>query len=150
MIEIKHTTLQDVMASPELARLLDAYAQECSLPEIGSPKPDFSVYEMLESAGAAVFVTAHDYDQLVGFAVLLVTQNPHYGKRVGVVESLFLDVDYRSGDNGRRLVGYVETMAAHMGAEALLVSAPVGGALAKVAPRWGFRETNQVFAKVIE
>lgn len=149
MVEIRRTPIRDMLAQPQLVGLLQSYADECAIPALGPIAPNFEQYVAMADAGAAVLLGAFSGDELVGFAVVIVYSNPHYGRTLAVVESIFLGKAHRADNTGRNLVAAVEAEARSDGAEAVLFSAPKGGALDKVIERWGYTHTNRVFTKAL-
>ena len=147
MIDIRPCTVAEVEAAGALQELLAAYGAESAIPEIGSPNAHFETYRLMESAGALHIIGAFAPD-LVGVAVLLAYGLPHYGgRRVCSMESFFVAPDTRRTGAGLKLLRAAEAKARELGAAALLVSAPVGGRLARVLPRTGYRETSRVFVR---
>lgn len=147
MIEIRPCTVTEVEQSASLQQLLSDYARESSLPELGNASAHFETYRGMEAAGLLRIIGAFGPD-LVGFAAVLVYGLPHYGgRRVASTESIFVAPAARAGGTGLKLLRAAEEMARDLGAAALLVSAPVGGRLAQVLPRSGYRESNRVFIR---
>ena len=138
----------DVFAAPEAGTLLEEYAAECSIPAIGKINPQPSLYEALERSGALVCFGAYRYDKLIGFATVLITVLPHYGKAVAMLESIFVGAAHRKGGAGNSLLRAVESYAAERGCAAVLYSAPAGGRLEMLLMLSKSRKrTNAVFCK---
>lgn len=148
-ITVRSCTLDELIGAFNFQQLIDAYAAESAMPEIGTPIADLSMYQAIESAGLMSVVCAFQGDQIVGFIVLLVNRLPHYGKTVATTESFFVEGAYRKGGTGKLMLGVAEMIAKGKGAEALLVSAPVDSALDMVMPFWGYRASNNVYAKAL-
>jgi GNAT superfamily N-acetyltransferase len=100
----------------------------------------------MESAGFLKIFGAFD-PELIGFASLLLTVLPHYGKKVATVESLFVMPEYRTIGAGTELLRFIECFAANEGCTAILYSAPSGGKLAKLLELKDYRRTNEVFCR---
>lgn len=131
--------------APALEALLAEYAAECAIDGLGVPDAQIETYQRMEAAGILHLLGAFINGDLVGFVSLLVSELPHYGRRVATTESLFVAKCARKSGAGLKLLKTSEQLAASLGAVGLLISAPYGGRLAKVLPRIGFQETNRVF-----
>lgn len=150
-IIIRPCTVDEIERSESLPELLDAYAQESRIPELGEVCPDMATYRDIEARGAMRAIGAFSPD-LVGLATLLIYGLPHYGgRRIASMESLFVLPSARKNGTGLRLLAAAKKLAHDLGASALLVSAPVGGRLDKVLRNSaGCRETNHVFLMGLE
>lgn len=146
---IRPCTVAEVERAGTLPALLAQYGEESRIPEFGEASASFEIYRAMEAAGALHLVGIFA-PYLVGFASLLVYDMPHYqGRRISTMESLFVAQHARGGGTGLRLLRAAEARAKELGAIALMVSAPVGGRLAKVLPRSGYRQTNEVFMRAL-
>jgi hypothetical protein len=84
---------------------------------------------------------------MVGFATVLVSVLPHYGRMVATVESLFVSATER-GMAGGKLLKAVEAYAGASGSVAILYSAPAGGEFEKfLAEREEYEWTNSVYCR---
>lgn len=138
----------DVFAAPESAALLAEYAAECSIPAIGEIDPQPALYEALERSGTLVCFGSYDGQRIVGFATLLVTPSPHYGKNLGVVESLFLAKNFRSAGRGNALMDAVEAIAKERECAAIGYSARAGSHFEKLLGLLRpYERTNSVFMR---
>lgn len=135
----------DVAASPEL--LLE-YAAECSLPGIGPICPMWEMYAALEASGCYQVFGTHEDGNLIGFACVLTTMNPHYSRMVATVESLFVRRDYRNGTLAARLMRAMEVHAEARGCVAILYSALAGSVLEKLLEK-RIERSNAVFSKAL-
>ena len=130
----------------EQTALLQEYAAECSIPEIGIPEPNARVYEAMEHAGVFQGFMAYQGESVVGFAGLLLPIMPHYSKRVATVESIFVTASARKSGIGKELMSAVEEFAKDAGCAAILWSAPTGGKLERLlSAHKRYRRTNSVF-----
>jgi len=120
---IKPVSYATILDDPNAEALLREYAAECSLPELGEAKPQRELYAMLEASGGFQAFGVYDRETLVGFAAVLIYVLPHYGKKIAVTESIFVDKGYPLG---HALLGYIEEYAKENGCEAFLYSAPIG------------------------
>jgi len=146
---IRTCTVAELEKAGALPELLAAYGDESRIPEFGEVNACFETYQSMEASGALHIIGAFA-PGLVGLASLLVYGLPHYaGRRICAMESFFVAPHARKNGVGIKLLRTAEIRAHELGATALMVSAPVGGRLAMVLPRSGYRETNQVFLKVL-
>lgn len=146
---IRPCTVAEVEQSGATHELLESYGIESNISEFGEVEACFETYQAMEASGALHVLGVFAPD-LVGLASLLVYGLPHYkGRRICAMESFFVAPHMRKGGAGIKLLRAAEARALELGATALMVSAPVGGRLASVLPRSGYRETNRVFLKVL-
>ena len=109
---------------------------------------DYEQYERFEQAGFSRMFAAYNDEKLIGFLVLLVSPNPHYGCKIGTIESIFVGAEYRKSGAGLKLLKAAEDTAKGMGAVGIFVSAPAGSQLADVMSKMSpYTETNRVFFK---
>lgn len=128
--------------------LVDAYAAECSIPVLGKVNPQRDIYSALEQSDSSRCFGVYEGDELVGFANVLASIIPHYGKKVAVVESLYLSPSHRHGWNGRELMAAIESDAKESGCVAILYSAPVDGKLFRLLSlSLEYSFTNAVFCR---
>lgn len=147
MIEIHPCTVTDIEQADTLQQLLANYGRESCIPELGEASANFDMYRAMEGTGLLHVIGAFG-PELVGFAVLIVYGLPHYGGRmVCSMESFFVAPEARRSGAGLKLLRAAESRARELGASALMISSPVGGRLAKVLPRSGYRETNRIFLR---
>jgi len=144
-MDIRPASYADILKE---LNLLEAYARECAIPEIGKTNPQADTYAALEAAGAAQCFSVHEEGKIVGFASILTSVLPHYGKKVGVVESLFVHPDFRR--YSLDLLKIIEGYASAMGCGAILYSAPANSRFERfLNMRKDYRQTNTVFTKAL-
>jgi GNAT superfamily N-acetyltransferase len=130
--------------------LLAAYANECRDRQLPQPKPDWPQYHTLQLSGLFTLFGAFDhYNNLVGFATLLVYPNPHYSVKLAVCESIFVENGARRQGAGLGLMRELQTVAEERGARALLFSAPLNSQFGEVLPAAGFKLASQSFVKAL-
>lgn len=112
--------------------LLEEYAAECSIPELGPINPQAAMYEEREAVGMAQMFGAYRDGKMVGFASLLTTILPHYGCKAATLESLFISSDARASGAGSMMMAVIEGFAKQAGCVAILYSAPAGGQLERL------------------
>ncbi len=145
-ITIRACSVEEIEQAGALEILLEAYAQESSIPELGEASADMDTYRDFEARGAMHTIGAFA-PELVGVATVLIYGLPHYaGRRIASMESLFVLPSARRNGTGMRLLQAAKDLARDFGAPGLLVSAPVGSRLDKVLQRTAdCRETNHIF-----
>lgn len=166
-VTIRPVAYAEILGAGNARELLEEYAAECALPELGPVNPQAEIYAAIERTGAFQCFGMHlrcgqlrpegapaDGDGireevLVGFASVLVYVVPHYGKRIATVESLFVAAAHRSGRRGNKLMKAVEEHARAQGCVAVLYSAPVRSQLARLLflLETEYRNSNHVFLK---
>lgn len=146
---VRPCTIADLERAPNADALLAEYTAESAIPELGPTvrQAELAQYKAMEAAGLLHMLGAFRGDGLmVGFLTLLIAPLPHFGGRpVASTESFFVAAPERRSGAGLKLLRAAEQRAAEQGAAGLLMSAPVGGRLAQVLPRAGYRETSRVF-----
>lgn len=147
---IRRITITELRSHQNIYALLKEYEVESKIAELPDCNPQWATYETLEQNGFLVAYGGFNGDTLMGFVVLLTNVLPHYGKKVTTTESFFVAKTYRKTGLGKRLLDTAEIWAMMSGSEALMISAPSEGVLAKVLPRSGYRETNRVFFKGVK
>jgi GNAT superfamily N-acetyltransferase len=142
---IRRVSHSEILASPAL---LEEYAAECSIPQIGPINPQADIYKALEGAGLMTFFGAFEGEQLFGFASMVTTINPHYGVKLATMESLFVADEHRSGGSGIDLMAAIEEHATAEGCTAVLYSAPSGSRFADVLEKHrSYICTNEVYCR---
>lgn len=147
--EIRRCTVTELAAAPNIAAVLAEYARESSLAELGATSPQWDTYRALEAAGVFYPIAAFEGARLCGFILPIVVALPHYGVLAATIESFFVPRAERHKNIGIKLLHVAEDLARSLGAKALLLSSPVGGALSRVVPAMGYRHSNEVFLKAL-
>lgn len=145
---IRKCTVSDIENAANIDALLASYKHECSIKGMPSPLPDFKLYKHLEGAGIFQLISATIDNLLIGLIAVVSTILPHYSAVTSVTESFFVLPEYRRTGSGLRLRKAAEDHAKGLGANGLLISAPIGGALAALLENdKDYCETNRVFFK---
>jgi GNAT superfamily N-acetyltransferase len=147
-VVIRPISYADILQAPSAQELIDAYAAECSIPEIGTPCPQSDLYALLEASGALHTFGVYKSDELVGFAAVLTSVLPHYGQKVATLESIFVAHKHRDADVGRMLLMAVEEFAKEQDCEVVLYSAPLDSRFDRFLgylPE--YRQTNKVYCR---
>jgi GNAT superfamily N-acetyltransferase len=143
-MEIRKVSTTEILTTA----LLDAYAKECSLPEIGEINPQADMYSHMERMRVCQCFAAFVDRRIIGFASVLTSVLPHYGRKVATMESLFVAKEHRNSDAGKELMRAVEEYAKAERCNAILYSAPAGGQLERLLTiKRGYRHSNTVFVR---
>jgi GNAT superfamily N-acetyltransferase len=121
---IRRVSHSEILCAANAQELIDEYAAECSIPQIGKIDQQGETYAQLEAAGLMSCFGVFDGERLVGFASVLMSVLPHYGRKVATVESVFLAASHRAGGTGRALMDAIEEEAKQAECVAILYSAP--------------------------
>lgn len=144
-VVVRPCAYADIESAPEFPALLDAYSRESSIDQEWTAQPQRDIYLGMEAVGVMHAFGAYQGDALIGFASILVTVLPHFGRLTAVTESFFVMPESRDTGAGMKLLRAMEHRAAELGADGLLASAPIGGQLDKVLHGLSaYRPTNRV------
>lgn len=130
----------------EGAGLLAEYAEECAIPVLGEPNPQWGTYAQIEAAGKLATFGVYLASELVGFASVLMNELPHYGVKAALVESVFVASAHRASGAGAQLLAHIEANAAAAGCLAILYSAPAGSRFEEFLGH-RYARTNSVFCR---
>lgn len=148
---IRPVSYAEILDAPNVSVLLAAYGAECSVPEIGEINPQAELYAQMEQSGIFQVFGAFDGDELVGFASVLVYLNPHYGKMLATVESLFLSPIHRTSKMGQGLMSALEEYAKGRGCEAILYSAKAGSQFEQLLSLMkNYKRSHSVFLRQLQ
>jgi hypothetical protein len=148
---VRPVSYAEILNAPNAAELLKEYAGECSIPKIGQINPQAELYAQMEQSGRFQVFGAFDDDDLAGFAAVLVYLNPHYGKMIATVESLFLARNRRNSRTGNSLMNAIENYAKEKDCEAILYSARTGSQFEKLLTiLMPYQRTNSVFLRRLQ
>ena len=148
-ILIRPISYSELVSAPNAAEILAEYSGECSLPELGDACPHDATYLAVEKSGGMRTFGVYDGDTLVGFSIVLIYIQPHYGKKVATTESIFISQSYRHTGAGKELMNMIEQYAKEQGCIVFLYAAPVGSRFAKMLALNidRYRRTNVVYLR---
>lgn len=149
LVVVGQSSVAEIEASPEFAAMAPAYAAESQIEGMPPANPQWETYRAMESLGLLHVFSAMIDGKLIGYLSLLVATLPRYGVPIVVSESYFVAKEHRKTGAGLRLLEAAEEKTRALGATVILVSAPIGGDLAKVLPRRGYVEGDTVFLKKV-
>lgn len=145
-VEIKKCTIADLEAHPNFVELIAEYAAECSIDGLPEPRGKLDLYKSIERAGMMFPFEAKLDGILIGFMVVIVTVNPHYGIVLATTETLFVKRDRRYTGAGGRFIAEAKELAREHKSPGVFVIAPIDSTLEKVLrDRKDSVETNSVF-----
>ena len=100
------------------------------------PNPLWVMFEAMEEAGTLVTLSAHDGEDVAGYAVASITRCPlSQGKTIGRIEAMFVREESRSRGFGLGMYRRAVSEAAKRGAVKMYAHAPHGSRMAKVMAR---------------
>lgn len=148
MTDIRPITIDELFNTPGITDMLDEYDGESAINGMPKTDPQWDTYRFLEENAKFQVIGAYHDDQLLGFVTVMVQVLPHYGKPIGMTESLFVRKQYRSTGAGLQLIRAAEEYAAIHKAVGFLVSAPALGKLERLMRlRSDYDHSNTVFFK---
>lgn len=148
-LTVRQCKIADFVEAPNFRSILNAYEEECAIPEFRGANPKMDIYQALESMNKLLVIGAFSDDKLAGILIVVVTEFPHFSCLTASTESFFVDHDHRKCGTGRRMIDLAASLAKDMGAKGLFMSAVADSRLEKAAPLMGFRRTNTQFFKVL-
>ena len=128
-LRVDRCTVADLEAHPNFHDLIGEYADECATEGLPRPYGKLDLYKTIEAAGFAQAVKATYDGEMIGFAVVISTVNPHHGVMLSVTETLFISMPHRKRGAGLRLIGECRRIARDKGAPKLLLTAHEGSYL---------------------
>lgn len=145
-LSIRPCTICELEHATNIGELMAEYAQESSIPEIGSVSAQWNHYKSMESSGLLHSFAAFEDGELIGFLLMVATVLPHYGVMMAATESFFVAQSARNTGAGLALLKAAEEAAKNIGAKGILISAPIGSRLDQIMPKLG-QHTNNVYLR---
>lgn len=146
---IRKCSVSEIEGDPACAAMIEEYAAESKIEGMPPINTQWETYRAMESMGLLHAFCATVDGKMVGYISLLVTVLPRYGVPIAVSESYFVAKEHRKTGAGLKLLAAAEEKARELGAAVILVSAPVGGDLAKVLPHKDYVAGDIVFLKKV-
>lgn len=147
-IAVRECKVNEIFSAISFSQISDEYAAECAIEGFPYPKPDISMYETLERYCGKMFVVLGAFTEdrvLVGFIVMMIAVNPHYGLPFGSSESFFVLPAFRKTGAGLLLLNEAKRVAKDRGAVACKFSAMVGSKLDSVLQASDSKHTNNIY-----
>ena len=121
MTETQQVTFQRERAQDlwaEIEPLLVEHYNEIATHKDIPLAPDKAQYKAAEDAGKLRTCTVRKAGKLIGYAVFLVTHNPHYStSKQALQDVVFVSTEHRRGRLGLMLVDYADTVLASEGVD---------------------------------
>jgi GNAT superfamily N-acetyltransferase len=146
-LEVALCRTDDVRDAPNFPDLAEEYKAEAAIREMPWPQVSWQTYHSLEQAGVLHAWAARDDGVLIGFVILITSMSPEYGVPLTCTEAFFVAAASRHTGAGLRLLAAAEAKARALGSPGLAINAPLGGRLAGLLPKCGFREVGRCFFK---
>lgn len=147
ILPVKYRQLLDHPASAEL---FAEYERECSLTELGKPKPSAEIYGLMEKSGAMQVFTVYSHESLVGFFNIIIYTVPHYDEKIAATESLFLSSKCRRGIIGMDMLQFIKEYGLEKRCKAVQITAPLGSRLAALLSASDeYRHSNNVYVMAL-
>lgn len=143
-MKLKAISFNELFDHPLFADLCIEYAKESGNDDLGLALPSTALYKALEAAGRCFCIGAFDGFDMVGFAVLMLNDHPHYSKTVGICDAIFVKREHRQGPAGLRLIREVLEVAKEKGVPGVYFTAPANSRLSKLFARL-FKETDRTY-----
>lgn len=144
-MEVRQVDYGTLQAAENFGALVLEYAKESSIEGMPAANPQHEMYRAMERTGMFHVFAAFDGEEVIGFLTMLTTILPHYGIKGATVESFFVASSHRGTGAGIKLIRHAERFAKEAGCECMMLSAPTGSRLSEVAPRVGYRHTNEIY-----
>lgn len=129
------------------SHLFDNHYQEV---EQDTPGINAGVYIALENAGLLRCVAARDEEgRVVGYAVVIVAEDPHSGKRQGECTALYVSPSMRHSNVAPALILAAEEATASAGAERLIIGMKKHRSYHSLAKSMGYDLYEYKYAKRI-
>ena len=149
-MQIQVGCVTDLRCALNRDSLLKAYADESQNMLTPIVSPDWDLYLHLEELGMMDFIKVINDDKtLVGFMTLITTVLPHYTEPATTIESFFVLEEYRGAGTAKKMMAMAELLAVARNAKNIMMSAPIGGTLARVSASFGFSATSIAYMKKI-
>jgi hypothetical protein len=143
-------TYRQLLDDSRCDALLQEYAEECSLAELGKINPDREAYAAMEASGGMQCFGVYGSAGLVGFANLLIWTVPHYSKRIASTESIFIARANRNRGAGGELRRVLKAFAKSKDCFLIQYTAPVGSRFARYLARHKeCRHSNDVYVECL-
>lgn len=148
-MKVSQCSVAEIFDDERFEELIAEYAAESKAEEAPDYDPDRDLYERLEKMGVLHTVKVVYRGKMIGFALVLVNQVPHYKALLATTESVFVEKAMRWTGAGLALIRSAEKIAKLHGCKALFVSAPTGGSINKLMPNIKYRECHKVYTKML-
>lgn len=146
---IKIIDIKTLFSEQSKLSLFQEYANESKIAEAPEANPNEAMYNDMEARGFLTVVGLYSNDLLAGFTIITYSPMTHNGEWLATLDSIFIHQDYRKFGSGKRLIEFSESVASKVGAKVIVMTAPVGSRLSKVAKLFSYKETNIIYSKAL-
>ncbi len=143
---IEMSCVAEIADSLGFAETVEEYASYCN-DMVESPKFDIDLYTRLEKGGAIYCYRAMEDEKLIGFMSIVNSVIPHWGKKISIVESLYVLKAARKSGAGIRFIRKAEEFGRNVGSWGVIVNCPVDGELVNVLPKLEYAPQTICFFK---
>jgi hypothetical protein len=141
----RHETLARVRS--ELQPLIEANWKEVAVDQDTVPlNVDWPAYELLDKAGSLFFVTVRSGKELVGLAMFIILQHPHYNLRIADVDVFYVQPEYRPRA-GIRLFREADKLLAAAGVQRVTYKTKLSHDVGRIFERLGYKAIERVYIK---
>lgn len=111
---------------------------------------DRNVYDIYETNGSLLLLTARDEDELVGFVAMTVSYHHHHQSDLcGFFDAWYVVPAYRRAGVGQTLVGTIEALARDRGVVRLYAGSSTKLDVSTLFERMGWSETEILYSKTL-
>lgn len=130
--------------------LVDHWLALGSFPDLAPLKPDFATIIALDENGKLMSIGAFDGDELVGYSINVMTNWLHSADVLMCQNMvIWLDVKYRAGANGLKLIRETERLAKAKGCGVFLCGAKDDTVMFELLPKLKYTVHETVYARVL-
>ena len=130
--------------------LVDHWLALGSFPDLAPLKPDFATIIALDENGKLMSIGAFDGDELVGYSINVMTNWLHSADVLMCQNMvIWLDVRYRAGANGLKLIRETERLAKAKGCGVFLCGAKDDTVMFELLPKLKYTVHETVYARVL-
>ena len=149
MIDIKLATVDEMLAQANV--LFEEHYEEIARNKrIMKLKPNYKLYEALNSTGWLFIYVAMQGDVCIGYSMNIMMHHLHYADlRIAQNDILFVKKELRGGRLGLRLLKATEDYAKSEGCKLMLWHAKENTALAKLLPKLKYGVQEIMYSKEI-
>ena len=137
----------DIRLSPDFPELAAEYTAESAMREMPMPNVNWELYQLLEDSGSLHCFAAREDGTLAGFVFVISSISPEYGVLISCTEAFFVGNAWRHTGAGLKLLAAAEAKSRELKSFGLAANGPLGGKLAEVLPKCGYREIGRMFFK---
>tara|TARA_B100001248_G_scaffold199595_1_gene153876 strand:+ start:265 stop:777 length:513 start_codon:yes stop_codon:yes gene_type:complete len=148
--EIKLCTHDEFKELAEFSLFEEHYEEIARNKEVMKLKPNYKLYEALDSTGWLFIYVAMQGDECIGYSINIMMHHLHYADlKIAQNDILFVKKEFRGGRLGLRLLKATEDHAKSEGCKLMLWHAKEDTALAKLLPKLKYGVQEIMYSKEI-